>query len=1269
MSKKQPFLFEISWEVCNQVGGIYTVLKTKATQSVKKFGSHYICVGPLLERQSEFIEASKDSFWDTYKVVLDELSCDYRLGYWNIEGKPRVILIDFLNFYQPEKLLHFYWKRFQLDTFGAGTDVVHPIQFSSRSAEFIDTFSRHYLSNFSVSAHFHEWMMGAGILYLNANSSNVSSVFTTHATVLGRAYTASRKRINYQEVAPSTMAQELGVSIKHHIEALSALQADCFTCVSDVVAKECSLLLGVKPDFVVKNGINYDWFLKKRKSAALKQKYKQKLLKQLSEIFSVSFPKETQFWISSGRYEYENKGYDVLLDSLEALNVFLKEKDAAPLVFFVCPAVHSKSLADPLHKYLQNEFDEGFLTQQNYFQTHDFLEEHEDVFLKKLKSMDFINSSDSKIFVMYSPQFLNGHDGFYQLEYYDFLSYMDLSIFPSLYEPWGYTPQESSAVGVATLTSDTSGFAQWACHDSCDDGVGLITRSRDCYQTSMVSLSQQMQHYYTNLEQKSFLASVHKQCHKLMIQCDWSKFFKAYEQAYEFAAQHSRLQVDCADAIVAGQSKEASFFDHAQHNLNSSQDSLRYLNSWISNWWWSYDNALAEFFEKLHPKLWSHVEQNPFEFVELLDHQYLIKQLENEEIYDAFQYLKNHFEAQSVYNKSLIPKEFSIDEPIAYFSMEFGISSFLPTYSGGLGVLAGDILKGASDMHYPMVGISLLYRSGYFNQQIAYDGYQRMRGMYLSDQDLNRLRLKPVFSSSEYIRVNLFGRPVYLQSWILQVGRSTLYFLDSDVEENAVEDRSITHKLYPSCRTERLKQEIILGFAGAKLLQRLEITPKVFHMNEGHSAFLSLKRVSDFLEKGFSKDDAMNIVKSSTCFTTHTSVAAGLEAFSPDLVQDALCDFWDNSGLDFNSCLSLAKHEKQSDFSLTVLAFNMSSRYNSVSQLHCKLANELWSHLSVIKKQEILNVTNAIHANTWVGKHMKAFYQHLDGDSHLLPKFKEDSNFVSLWQAHSKQKNSFLEAMVARVQKEYSHRYAEFSHIYDLVRSLENHPEWLTIGFARRFATYKQADLILENPLWLKRLLSMGVRIVFAGKAHPADVEGQLILQKIYNLSCQDGFSGHVYVLENYDMSLAAKMVQGVDLWLNNPIFGKEASGTSGMKAALNGVLNLSVADGWWHEAYHEKLGWSIFSEQEYPDEGLRRRQYSTHLYTLLEKEIIPMYYKGYYEHGFSELWLEKMVSCMKILSQGFSAQRMMRDYYKEIYKPIIKKVKSDILINSPKVV
>ncbi|MEK9657437.1 MAG: alpha-glucan family phosphorylase [bacterium] len=1255
VKKKSPgtFLFEVSWEVCNQVGGIYTVLSTKVAEAKKLYGEDYICIGPLLAETMAFVDTSDDNFWHAYKDVLDEMGCEYRLGYWDIPEKPRVILLSYEDFYDADKVLYTYWEHYHLDTFDAGYDVVHPLLFSTRVAQFIHQFVLKQFVSREVIAHFHEWMTGAGILYLNTLSSFVSTVFTTHATVLGRAYAGHSGRLDFASFSSLQKAQELGVLLKHRVELLSALQSDCFTCVSDLVAEECSVVLGQKPHVVVKNGLNLTSFRNARLSQRKQDKMKQLLLKKASDLFAKPFLKKTQLWISAGRFECHNKGFDLLVDALDALNTYVKKIDGADVLLVLTPAVLSKGLTSNVKDYLSGETLLEENTSLGVCVTHEFLPIEEDGLLQKLLASRFANDIDRKVFVLYSPQLLQGNDHFYGCSYYQLLGLSDLSIFPSLYEPWGYTPQESLALGVPTIASDTSGFAQWAKNFEDDIALGIVTRSLNCYQTSLTSLAQQLQHFY-HLLASSKRAVLEKATYLLAEASDWSLFYEAYQDCYRNAVKHAELRRSCAQAMESVVKKDSAVQTSEETVLKSGKRLQRQLEKWTSNWWWSYDPRLGDFFALLQPKLWKGCSENPLEFIKQVDVDGVQYKLKSLLMQHHLQSLDEAYSQQCDLNLEYVPEGMDPKCPIAYFSMEFGLHSLLPIYSGGLGVLAGDILKSASDVYMPMVGVGLLYRSGYFNQSIDGKGLQRVQGQYLTTEDLLKLNLKPLFSDKELLSLSFFDKTIYLQCWQLKVGRSVLYLLDSDVSKNSVEDRSLTHSLYPADRLLRLKQEIILGVAGVRLLGRLGIDPQLYHLNEGHSAFLILERLRVLRKENVSLLSAIDQVRMNTCFTTHTSVPAGLECFDPGLVERALSSFWPAMGISFSDCLAWATDPKKDGFSMTVLALRFSGAYNGVSTLHVQLANQLWKRLACVQHKPIQAVTNAVHPLTWVGSDIRSFYGGLLDQTYQVPHLLTNTPLGDIWRAHSRQKQRFLSVVSSRVKDEYSRRGTSFSQLDALVTSFKLHPDWLTVGFARRFATYKQADLLLDNPLWLQRLVSKGLRFVFAGKAHPADKAGMAILQKLYQFSLLEEFQGHIFVLENYDMELASLMVQGVDVWLNTPVFGNEASGTSGMKASLNGVLNVSVADGWWHEGFDSDVGWCIQVEKEYHSDALLKRDYAIRLYTLLEKDILPMFYQRAKSEVFSQAWVSKMKQAMARHIMQFSGQRMMKDYYQHIYKPML---------------
>ena len=602
-----------------------------------------------------------------------------------------------------------------------------------------------------------------------------------------------------------------------------------------------------------------------------------------------------------------------------------------------------------------------------------------------------------------------------------------------------------------------------------------------------------------------------------------------------------------------------------------------------------------------------------------------------------------------------------IDGPIAYFCAEYGIHESLGIYSGGLGVLAGDHMKSASDMALPFVGVGLLYRKGYFRQTIDADGHQEHA---YPDYDLSRLPLSRVQDAEGLpltVELQLPGRRVAIAVWLAQVGRVPVLLLDTDVVDNAVEDRPITHILYVRGREMRLHQELVLGIGGVRVLRALGLDPAVWHLNEGHSAFLLAERAREFVAGGASLDDAWAKVKHNAVFTIHTPVSAGNERFEADLVRRVAGPLLDAGGVRAEDVLDLGlgTDGDRGQFDMTAFSLRLTNGANAVSKLHSATANATWHN---IENGEILAVTNGVHGPTWVGqpvvellgRHLDADLDGLDAGSRQdhfwqrLPKIPGDE----LWEAHLRQKRELTIFVHGRLRSQLA-RHGESPAVLAEVETVLD-PRVLTIGFARRFATYKRAGLLFTDMDRLARLLwhaDRPVQVIFAGKAHPADRPGQRVIQEIFQHSRSPRLRGRVFILEDYDMRVGRFLVQGVDVWLNNPRRPLEASGTSGMKAAQNGVPNISVLDGWWDEGYEGDNGWAIGGREQNPDEAAQDWSDAEDLYRLLEQELVPTYYDRD-KDGIPRKWVEVMRHAMASSLWDFSTTRMLQEYTERLYLP-----------------
>ena len=650
------------------------------------------------------------------------------------------------------------------------------------------------------------------------------------------------------------------------------------------------------------------------------------------------------------------------------------------------------------------------------------------------------------------------------------------------------------------------------------------------------------------------------------------------------------------------------------------------------NMWWSWNRPARQLFERIEPDLWARY-RNPVLQILLSRAGTLLDLAEEERFIGDLHEVLEAFDADQA-------RPLPDHAPVAYVSAEYGLHESLPVYSGGLGVLSGDHLKEASDLGVPMVGIGLFYRRGYFRQLIDPDGSQQHLYPDLDALRLPILRVRNRQGATLRVPVDLPGRRVWLRVWMTRVGRVPLLLLDSMTTHNATEDRYITSLLYVTGRQMRLEQEVVLGRGAVAVLQALGIQPSVWHMNEGHSAFLALENLAA-AGRGTDLAGAVEAVRPQHVFTTHTPVAAGNEVFEVDAVRPFLDQTATSMGVETQQLLDLGAAD-QPGFNLTALALRLSCRSNGVSQLHGQVSRDMWPG------HEIGAVTNGVHAASWLGPEI-ARVMAADGQTNSSEMARRAGSLADevLWAAHTAQKHRLMRFVRVRVTRQAARHGCSPAELRRVQKLLD--PNALTLGFARRFAPYKRADLLFEDPERLARLLGDAdhpVQVVMAGKAHPADKPGQDIIRRVWQLASTPPLAGRIVFLEDYDMAVARLMVRGVDVWLNTPEWPREASGTSGMKAAMNGVLNASVPDGWWAEACNDDIGFTL-GGAELPD----RERDGVRLLDLLEHEIIVRW-RDRDTSGLPRAWIGTMRRAMVRSLSGFSTRRMLEDYVREVYSP-----------------
>ncbi|MGD8367790.1 MAG: alpha-glucan family phosphorylase [Desulfobacterales bacterium] len=694
-------------------------------------------------------------------------------------------------------------------------------------------------------------------------------------------------------------------------------------------------------------------------------------------------------------------------------------------------------------------------------------------------------------------------------------------------------------------------------------------------------------------------------------------------------------------------------------------ESLSFLETLVRNLWWSWKPDAKDLFRRIDPKLWSESGRNPVVFLTRLPQERL-EQLAVDDSYLAhLKRVEGHF-AERVLSSVDRQDPYRDGETIAYFSMEFGIHESIPLFAGGLGVLAGDHLKASSNMGLPLTGIGLLYREGYFRQFLDTDGWQQEE---YPQTDLYQLPLERARDpEGNDLRVSVTGPdgPIHADVWKLVVGRIPLYLLDANILQNGPIVRDITARLYSGDARIRLSQEVLLGIGGMQALTKMGILPKVVHMNEGHSAFSSIERVAQTMERvGVDLKTALEIVPRSTIFTTHTPVAAGHDEFPADLVKPVLKVFAPRLGTTVEEILSWGQPTATAadgPMSMFVLGLRMAGHCNGVSELHGQVARNMWSHVwpkRPVEEVPISHVTNGIHVSTFISDEFaRLFDRYLGPEWYMSSRKPENIRRINdiyeedLWRAHEMNRSRLIRYCRELMARQYARRNAPRAAIEEAESVLD--PEVLTIAFARRFATYKRAYLLLQDKDRLDALLTskeQPVQFIFAGKAHPRDNEGKELIQRIVRFARQADIRHRFIFLENYDMAMARYLVQGADVWLNNPRRPFEACGTSGMKAAVNGVLNLSILDGWWCEGYSEEVGWAIGRGEEYPDTAYQDAVESQALYNVLENGVIPTFYDR--KNGDApNRWIRMMKASMKMAMRDFCSLRMVADYYNRYYVP-----------------
>lgn len=1287
LTNTPDLLFEVSWEVCNKIGGIHTVVGTKALTATRAFGDQYIVIGPDLTRDGTNPEFQEDpNLFKAWRQVAHASGLRIRVGRWNVKGRPIAILVNFASLIgTKDQVLAKLWEDYHVDSISGQWDYVEPVLFGIAVGKVIESYTKYHNGPGKVAvAHFHEWMTASGGLYLQKAMPSITTVFSTHATVIGRCIAGNGLPLysGLDSFNADELARQFGVMAKHSIEKAAAHAYDGFATVSLITEAECEKLLDAKVTEVTPNGFDDNFVWKGAEAVTKRKQAREELLQVAEAMLGIKFESEPLIVSIGGRYEYKNKGIDEFIDSLAMMNNYSEEELKRDILAYVTVPCWNHGPRRDLQNLLatgSGAVDYG----DSRNATHYLGDPDGDPLVGHLRQTGLMGRGN-RVKVVFVPSYLNGEDGIFNKSYYELLVGMDVTVFPSYYEPWGYTPLESIAFSVPTITTNLAGFGLWVERYSTDpDHIGVTVVNRTDFNSPEVitAISSTLCSYAAM--SRAEMEKHRKSAQQISTIALWSNLWSNYTELYSKAIQAASCRTTHAYTDGGAVHEQLSFV--RQQLLLESRpnwtrlmverilpERLMILEELSKNLWWCWNDPARQLFESINPELWNEVDRNPIALLDRLKLTELRLLSENQDFLERLDKVYVQFKA---YMAVKPPK----DRPrIAYFSMEYGLHYTLKIYSGGLGILAGDYLKESSDKNIPLVAVGLLYRYGYFTQRLSAAGDQEAG---YEAQNFYKLPLTPVRDADgewKTISVNFPGRKVVARIWRCDVGRTQLYLMDTDHELNLEEDRSVTHHLYGGDWENRLKQEFLLGIGGIRLLNTLGVESDVYHCNEGHAAFIGMERIHNHIANyDLSFSESLEAVRSSSLFTTHTPVPAGHDAFPEDMIRQYMSHYPDRLKITWEQFINLGKtnpNDRGEKFSMSVLASNLSQEVNGVSWLHGEVSKDILGNMwpgYLPCELHIGYVTNGVHFPTWAATKLKDLYYNTFGESFRNGDYSKENwekiynvEDRTLWDVRLYLKERLIKQVRRRVADPVQFRFDSPRQMVQIQETLKT--DVLTIGFARRFATYKRAHLLFTNMDRLAQIVNnpeRPVQFVFAGKAHPADKAGQDLIKRIVEVSKMPQFLGKVIFLQNYDMELARRMVQGVDVWMNTPTRPLEASGTSGEKAVMNGVMHFSVLDGWWVEGYKEGAGWMLPLESTFEDQRYQDEMDAELIYSTIEEQIAPQYYNRNAENVPTE-WVGTIKRCISEVASQFTTNRMMQDYEDRFYEKLYKRHENIIANN-----
>ena len=1260
------FLYAVSWEVCNPGGGVHTVLATSAPVLAGYYGEDVLCVGPDLwaERASTFVE---DAAQPRLAAFAAERDVPVRFGRWAVEGSPPVALVDFGRLLERKnEILGDLWNDFSVDSIHADWDTVERILFGYAAGLFVEL---HYHAAVRprarrAVAHVHQWQAAAAVLRIAKTAPEIATVYTPHGTALGRHLADEGIALHreLERIEPQGWAKERGIEAQHTLEAAAAREARILAVVSEHTRQETAHLLGRRPDLVTPNG-----YTPGAESDPGHRDEVRAAILRASERFlgSALDPATTRIAFSSGRYEFNNKGFDVALRALGKI----RERDPKPprkLLFLIFVSAAKTGGRPEVMRRLKSAELAG---EPCGICTHNLARPDDDAICKAARDAGIENRPEDAVACVFVPVLLDGRDPLFPYTYLDVLRASDLSVFPSRYEPWGYTPLESLAAGVPTVTTDATGFGRFVLGlpENERTPVEVLRAGTNGDDALVDDLANALTRFLERPDDEN--KALGRAGEAVVRRTSWEKQIAPTLQAHGLALERAvPRRAALTSPVFTGISRRSLVGIAARsedrprlHDFTVAAalpKAVARLEELARNVWWSWQAGAKRLFESIDAEGFAAAKSNPIRFLRTVDARKLDAASKDKDFLGRYEKVLSRLDAYLAEAPQEMPSA-------AYFCAEFALHESLPIYSGGLGVLAGDHLKSASDLRIPLVAVGLSSANGYFVQRIQPDGGQGAEFHPTDVRDTPMAEVKDAQGAPVRVTITLPERQLKAGVWRVECGRVPLYLLDTLVAENDAAEREVTDRLYPSQREPRLRQEILLGIGGWRMLKAVGRTPEVCHLNEGHSAFLLLERLLDLVEEeGLTFAEAREVVRASTVFTTHTPVPAGHDRFPEGLMRRYFGHVAQRLGLEWEEFFDLGRATREDhDFSMTVLALKLSGRSNGVSRLHGEVSRDMLANVwPWIHKAEtpVDSITNGVHLGTWVGPEFDRLFRKRFADdwtqkapSEEQWRRSENLPAADVWQAHVAQKLRMTQFLRESVEATGLRRGESPSALRRRIEGIDDDALW--IGYARRFAPYKRATLLFQDPERLQALLDDArrpVRVVFAGKSHPDDREGGDLVRKVVNLTADPRFAGRIFYVEDYDMAVGRMLVQGCDVWLNTPTRPLEASGTSGMKACLNGGLHVSILDGWWCEGHDGLGGWAFGEGREYSNPDMQLEYDSRSLYALFETRIAPLFFKRDAE-GVPVGWVDRMRHTLATVPAQFNTHRMVDDYARLAYEPL----------------